>query len=354
MRYLAVTALAFLIAPAICSAATAGGLELRRVDKGNLAAEGDKLDPASVRTFFYSRNRTGPIINPSISAMAGVGDELWIGYANQSFGVIGQQGITRLNQLTGRHSWLSPDELGTHSPVRAIYQRPGGDEVWVLFAQRPWLGPEKETIADARERELNLAGGIGIHKDGQWRFPVKLDGVPDSYDEDYWDESHMRVIFKRPLPLIQMAVAGGRIFVANRIGVYEGPGAFKSLFPDPAAVLGISPSADGKTLLILCTREFYRTHGSPIDRLRYDPATGKVAVENMKSSEYAWSLLLQPTLEDPEGDWVDTWVRLPGTDKAVGPLPEGDHRVAATPHGTWISAPGRLVRVEKGAGTSSK
>ena len=343
MRLVPILILALL--PSLASAAAAG-LELRRIDKGILAAEGKPLAPEHVRSFPYAKGRSAIILNPSISAITPVGNELWVGYTNQAFGVIGQQGITRINQLTGKHTRLSPEDLKTHSPIRAICRRPGSDEVWVLFAQRLWLGAEKETIADPKERALNLAGGIGVWKNGQWQFPVQSDGVPDHFEEEYWDESHQFIRFKRPLPLTHMAVAGDKLYVANRIGVYEGPGTFKPLFPEHARVMGISPSADGKSLLMICTRDFYRTHGSPIERLRHDPATGKQATEPMKNSEYAWSLLVQPTLEDPEGDWEPIWARIPGTDLAVGPLPEGEHRAVRTEHAAWVQSFGRLLRID--------
>ena len=76
-------------------------------------------------------NTGAALKNPRISAVAGVGDEVWVGFGQQRFGEIGSQGNSRYNEKTGQWSWMSPEELGTAWPVREIVCVKG--ETLVLF-----------------------------------------------------------------------------------------------------------------------------------------------------------------------------------------------------------------------------
>lgn len=110
-----------------------------------------------------------PVKNPTIGATAVVGDELWLGYDRQDFYTIGQQGISRYSERTGQWSHMSPAELGIASPVLQFVTLPN-DETWVLFGQRPWMGP---TMPHLYQREcVPRPTGLGRFAAGKWEFPV--------------------------------------------------------------------------------------------------------------------------------------------------------------------------------------
>jgi hypothetical protein len=70
--------------------------------------------------------------NSKVTTAVLAGEDLWVGYGRQSFGVWGSQGISRFSERSGRWTYLAPAELGTASAVRRIVALPNGD-VWVLF-----------------------------------------------------------------------------------------------------------------------------------------------------------------------------------------------------------------------------
>src|SRR5207245_3991086 len=109
--------------------------------------------------------------NPSLAALTPIGNELWVGYTNQSFGVTGQQGISRFNERSGRWSYISPEQIGTRCPVRQIVSLSAND-VWVLFHPRPWLGSAIEFHFYPREaperKKPPFAPGLGHYSAGKW------------------------------------------------------------------------------------------------------------------------------------------------------------------------------------------
>ena len=121
-------------------------------------------------------NTGAALKNSAISAVASVGDEVWVGYTKPGFGVFGTQGISRYNEKTGQWSWMSPEQLGTASPVQQIVSVNG--EAFVLFVEREWLGSAEEWTFYDREAALNRPQGLGRFAGGKWEFPFKPEGIP--------------------------------------------------------------------------------------------------------------------------------------------------------------------------------
>ncbi|MHC4718772.1 MAG: hypothetical protein ACYS5V_17550, partial [Planctomycetota bacterium] len=195
-----------------------------------------------------------PIRNPSLNAAAVVGDELWLGYTNKSFGVVGEQGISRFNERTGAWSYMPPEAIGTSCPVRAIAAGPDGD-VWVLFRPRPWYGSAWES--PLYKREPRGPTGLGRFRNGRWEFPVKLDGVPETVQRSRKGPRGVETRTEK-LPIYSLAAAGGKLFVANSEGVYMGPGKWRRVVEAISTrhgsgrgpIPGIAASEDGKTLKV--------------------------------------------------------------------------------------------------------
>jgi hypothetical protein len=293
--------------------------------------------------------------NPWLGALTPVGQELWIGYTNQSFGVTGEQGINRFNEQTGRWSYMAPAELGTRCPVRQIVTLPAG-EVWVLFQPRIWLGSFGEYPIYPREsrpgRKPPLAPGLGRYAGGKWEFPVKLEGIagPPLAEGE------------RPVPvgpadisasIEDLTTVGERLFIATKSGVYMGPRSWKRILSGPVVLL--EKSADGKALLI--TRE-QPEPAQPDEsgreaqqRLRFDPASGEIKPEKAAAARAE--------------SWDQNWVRLPGLGKGtwtigdlgtpelgtgswtIGELNNATHTLVKTPEAFWIDSWGELIRIDR-------
>jgi len=312
----------------LCRMVAEGGELLALTDQGvrrwvDKDAKWASLDPQS------------PLVNPSISAVVPVGKELWIGYTNQSFGVIGRQGISRFDEEKMTWSYTDPKEIGTACPVMAIV--PIGQEVLVLFRQRHWTGSAMEYHF---YNEPRGPAGLGRFAAGKWEFPIHLDGVPESITrtrkgpngEEKWEEK------LEPLDLIP---AGGKVFVSNAAGVFEGPCKWRQVLASdnqPHEPPLLRPSADGRTIDVLQRDK----------RLTYDPASGKTTEAAVSSNEYnnAWW--------NPEragdGRLRQNWTEVPTKKEgswALGEIDGDDHRVAETPWAVWIVSTGQLIRLDR-------
>ncbi|MBC8869362.1 MAG: hypothetical protein H8E44_08085 [Planctomycetes bacterium] len=287
--------------------------------------------------------------NPALSAAVPVGSDLWVGYTNQSFGVLGQQGISRFDERSGRWSYISPDEIGTNCPVRRMTVLPG-DEVWVLFQQRPWFGAAVEFAYYPREKYG--PDGIGRYADGKWEFPVKLNGVPKTITREYKGPNGIQR-WEQPAPIQQLVGLGSRLFVASDAGVYVGPKPWRQILE--GRVLAIEPSADGKTLVMIREDAETRQSDKPMmQRCLYDPATSKVAVEKVPAQGTDWwSMARRGDLlhwGDDETRLAGPWVKLPIAgldDRAIGPLGGGYHKVVETTAALWIASGGQLIRLDR-------
>ena len=122
-------------------------------------------------------NTGAALKNPRISAVAGVGDEVWVGFGQQRFGELGSQGISRYNEKSGQWSWMSPEELGTARPVGDIACVKG--EAYVLFPTNMYLGP-RAALGDivAYQALRTMTGGLGRFAGGKWEFPFQTEGIP--------------------------------------------------------------------------------------------------------------------------------------------------------------------------------
>jgi len=281
-----------------------------------------------------------PLKNPMLSAATPVGDELWIGYTNQGFGFVGEQGISRYDEVAGVWTHMAPDEIGTACPVRRIIARSPGD-VWLLFQPRPWHGAAVEPIRVPAESQ-----GIGRFRDARWEFPAKLDGVP-MFEEGGYEGRR----WKRPLPVEHLVVIGGKMFVANRKGVYAGPGKWKEIATGDR-IDRIDRSEDGKTLNIWRAQRGRRRFVHQVGR--YDVETGRLKYGDIKPGSAGWNSLRRgDSLLDFRGDgtWAQVWVLVPTAREggvAVGPLGTQLHAVVRTRHAVWIASPGELIRLDRG------
>ncbi len=292
--------------------------------------------------------------NPSLSTAVQVGSELWVGCTNQSFGVVGRQGISRFDERSGRWSYISPEQIGTNCPVRRMAVLPGG-EVWVLFQQRPWFGAAAEFAFYPREKYG--PSGIGRCVGGKWEFPVKLNGVPETITREAQGPNGVQR-WEQPAPIQHLVGLGNRLYVASHAGVYVGPKSWQQILKGP--VLAIEPSADGKTLVMTREDPAPPQSGQPMmQRCHYDPTTGKVAVEKVSAQGTdLWNMSRRGDLlhwEEDETRLAGPWVRLPIAglaDRAIGPLGGGHHKaietpVTKTPAALWIASRGQLIRLDR-------
>jgi len=286
-----------------------------------------------------------PLVNPTIGTVVPIGKELWVGYTNQSFGVIGHQGISRFDEEKMTWSYTDPNEIGTSCPVKTIV--PLEKEVLVLFGHRQYMGSAAE-FPFYRDEPRGPAG-LGRFAAGKWEFPFRLDGVPESITrtrkgpngQEKWDEK---------LKVCDLIPAGGKVFVFNQAGLYEGPGKWRQVL----ALDGKSHywscfcrSADGKTIEVL-------QEGKTIDgqlegnRRVYDPATGKTTEGAISYKEYSdarWNI------EQPRGgvlrqDWTEVPTAMKGS-WALGELDSKYHRIVETRWAVWIVSTGQLIRLDR-------
>ncbi|MCY2996428.1 MAG: hypothetical protein NTY19_52555, partial [Planctomycetota bacterium] len=175
-----------------------------------------------------------PLHNAVFHSAAVVGDELWVGYAKQSFGIWGEQGISRFDERAGTWHYMAPSELGTASPVRRIAVLSSG-EVWVLFGERPWLGAAVPWNFYPRE-SISRPAGLGRWAGGKWEFPVAgpSSGPPSQFFFGQSDD---------------LATIGNRLVYATATGVFAGPKPWKQLAEGP--VYCIRPAKDQQAIEIL-------------------------------------------------------------------------------------------------------
>ncbi len=287
--------------------------------------------------------------NPMLSAAVSRGNELWVGYTNQSFGITGRQGISVFDEKTLQWSYISPEQIGTACPVRQMAVMPDGD-VWVLFKPRPNRSAAAEFAYYPRETKTARPWGLGCFSKGRWKFPVQLPEPAQPIDgpEYPWDHSGVH----------ELVAVGDKLFVAGREGVYLGPGQWRRIVE--GQVFSIDLSADAKSLMLL--RRGPREERGPetAQRGRYDLATGECSFQPVARDEAHpwWDFESRSCLWDQERTesghpkpWTGDWVLLSAWKDGnwvVGPL-GGDtqHAVVETPHSFWIASGGELVRLDR-------
>ena len=283
-----------------------------------------------------------PLVNPAVSAVAAVGDELWVGYTNQSFGVIGEQGISRYDERTGKWSRLSPQTLGTAAPVKSLRVAPDGD-VWMLFGPRPRGGSAVEYPFYPREAKRPRGVGLGRFHKGKWAFPAHLDGVADAVEVEATAPDRKVGKRKRPLPVKGLAVVGNAVFVAHDAGVYRGPGKWRRILEGPTWALGASP--DGKALTAVRQDPKRPRESVAFQRGVFNVAAGKWTFTDLDAAAAARRMNgMQEELSDggqavirtaTHGTWV---LSLPGNERL---------RVVETPRAYWVVSRGQLVRLDR-------
>jgi hypothetical protein len=287
-----------------------------------------------------------PLKNPAIK-IAPAANDLWVGYGKPSFGVVGEQGISRYLERDERWDDVPPARIGTACPTRAIAAISEQD-VWVLFRSPRWMGSAVEYHFYPREI-IPRPEGLAHYAGGRWEFPVKIEGIPEPVRRAKTDIPAGIVWGHAPNEVQSLVAVGRRVFVATGTDVFAGPGPWtkilsrggKTRFESP--IEGLLSSEDGKALLIVL-------HGLELDpnsprfhNLRYDLATGKVTEETWNDKKDVKAKALHSW-------WLDSWVRVAavnGADWAVGTLEGGHHQVAETASAIWIAGPGELIRLDR-------
>ena len=280
-----------------------------------------------------------PLRNPVFHTAAVVGNELWIGYGRQSFGVFGEQGISRFDERTGRWSYMSPAELGTASPVRRIVTLANG-QVWVLFGGRPYMSAAMQYDYYVRER-MPRPTGLGRFADGKWEFPAVA--MPESKERQQFFG-----------PTDDLAAVGDKLVCSSGSNVYVGPGPWRKIADGP--IVGIAPAEDGKAVEII--RRSAGADGGPdqaFQRGVYHAEDTSVAwrpfqFDNNSVEQYHYVMgnsLIEPWRSDqarafrPAGPNDDTWV--------VTQTGGGYYGSSAlvTPAAVWIFSHGEIVRLDR-------
>ncbi len=276
---------------------------------------------------------TGAVLkNSEVSAVASVGDEVWVGYNKPRFGVFGTQGISRYHEKTGQWLWMSPEDLGTASPVREIVCVKG--EAYVLFAPREWMGATMEWNFYAREAALKMPRGLGRFASGKWEFPFKLEGVPVSVPREYTNTTTgAKTIYEEPVQVEHIAVAGGKLLIGTSHGLFEGPAPFKRI--REGCVVSMIASADGTGVVAAMAPQRYYRSQEEISIFRYNPATGIGKAEPLPKGSDAWMMRQQ----------------IPGEEAPHRPAPwgGGELNFTVTPYADWLWHAGELIRVERAA-----
>jgi hypothetical protein len=290
-----------------------------------------------------------PLRNPNLSAWALAGDELWVGTTNQSFGVTGAQGLSRFNERTGKWSYLSPKELGTGCPVASIQVVPRSGDVWVLFQPRAWGGAAVEYGFYPREARQPRPAGLGRFHAGKWQFPVKLDGVPETFAWEV-DTPEGKKKLSAPAPVTALVVVGDRVYVACAAGVFEGPDKWKRILEGPT--FRLETAEDGKALQVLRSEKAANKGETKFQQGTYDLQTGKWTFRDLPRERNLWALeatsgslrKLGQEVKDRGG-----WIEVPTAEKArwaVGPL-ENIEAVLQTPRAVWLAGNGQLIRLDR-------
>ena len=293
--------------------------------------------------------------NPALSAATPAGDMLWVGYMNQSFGVVGRQGISRYDEKTGKWSYTTPGTLRTHCPVKRIATIGDGD-VWVLFGQRPNLGAACEFRYYERESRP-MPDGVARYAAGKWEFPAKMEGVPPSIERERkgtngperWTEK---------VRMGGLATVGSHVFVSTTAGVFMGPDPWKRILKpsdDRRSFFDcgdhIETSQDGECVVIV--RRDPKDHQSVL-RARFVPPEGEIRFDKIKLRESTWHLPHRGYLlnQTEQGRWGQDWAVVPSSvceEKwVVGPFGGTGYRsVVETAAGIWFASNGELVRLDR-------
>jgi hypothetical protein len=300
----------------------------------------------------------GELKNPMMSAAAPVSDDLWVGYTNQSFGVLGKQGISVFDEAKGAWRWIAPETIGTSCPVRRLIVLRGGDaakpcgDVWAFFMPRPWGGAAGEFALIPHETRLAVptTWGIGVFSGGRWTFPVAIRPKPGGESEPgHVYDAHPAAFSGVPREAVAV---GDRLFVLLGDGLYAGPGQWKRIVEGCFTRLRVVPDCATVQLFRRVPKESGKVD---YERLDYDPATGHTAVTPSNVNEVPNWYVFNPgaTLWDRLGadtSWIQDQVRVPTCregDWAVGPLGSGYHAVVETPRALWIASEGQLLRLDR-------
>lgn len=275
-----------------------------------------------------------PMKNPNIGALASVGDEVWVGYQNQ-WGITGEQGLSRFNERTGQWSWMSPETLGTASPILNIAALPDGN-AWVLFRNRIIISSTEQPRIYPPKHAKPEQSGIGRYFKNKWEFPVALEGVTTSTLNTVKMTGGGTHTYTQSLPIEQMIGADGKLFLMNATGVYMGPNPWRAIHivkPDDSgryrdgpfgAGMIIEPAENGNAVLITdLGRQQTEYLNGKYPQALYHPGDSKVSFKPGK-------------LEDEVHQCIER-----GTTKREGELS------LETPTARWTARYGELVREAK-------
>jgi hypothetical protein len=268
--------------------------------------------------------------NSALSAATPVGNQLWVGYTNQRFGVLGEQGISCYDEEKGTWSYFSPEDIGTASPVSEIASTSSG-EAWVAFSERPWGGAAVEFPFFARETRLNRSRGLGHFLKGKWEFPFH----PRKVDAD---SSARRFEYSKH------AVAhGDLVCVKDGPNLFLGPNPWKLLYSGDGG--GIEFATNGEGIVIY--RSEYTGNKVECQRGVVNLADGKVSFEKFEDKREHWERYQVGLFR---GGQYSSWAVIPtqkGGRWGVGPLEQATYAVVETPWAVWIVSDGQLIRLDR-------
>ena len=290
--------------------------------------------------------------NPEFPAGVVVGDELWLGYARQSFGVVGRQGISRYSEKAGRWTYMSPEELGTGSPIRRIVALENG-EVWVLFGARPYMGAARMPSSYYASERRPQSTGLGRWAGGKWTFPAASPpngAVPRS-----------GAVFGRTDDL---AAAGNRLVYCTGGAVHVGPKPWSCVAE--GNILGVRATDDGKAVEIVRQlgddgQPGPRRHERGLVTAEDKPVAFRPVAFGEPGSPMrgdTWSYIMGDSLLAYERSAGSQWVRLTASDGAtwafgplsVGPRGTSGHRtVLVSDRAYWIFSHGEVIRLDRAA-----
>lgn len=299
-----------------------------------------RFDPATASWRFLDTH--SPLRNSVLTAAAVVGDELWLGYGLQSFGVMGEQGISRYSEKTGQWSYLSPAELGTASPVKRMEVLPNG-ELWVLFGEWPWLGSAMRYLFYAREARTPRPAGLGKFVKGKWEFPVE---GPPRRDRDasipvnpWWHNEQ------------DLAVVGNQLVVRGAESVFVGPKPWRQIAT--GGIIGIRATDDHQAVEIIrgIGDNVAWSQGRPAyEHAFYKPGAGELTFAKLNSTGqdgFFQYLMGSPSLSEAGKHAF----ALPGIKGNRGELwyagkPFGQS-VVESAAAIWLFAEGEVIRLDR-------
>ena len=289
------------------------------------------------------------LASPWIQAVTPIGQEVWIGYASRGYGSVGVHGISRYNARTGQWTFLSAKHLGTRCSIQVVAAGPD-DQAWILFGYRMsmYMAAGTPMLDNPRPSDVPSKPGVGRFADGKWTFPVKLPGVPTSIERSRRGPKGIET-WRQPVLIEDLAAAGGAVFVANRLGVYRGPGQWRRIYDGEA--VRIWPAADGRELSILrYDPKRSGTEESKHDLGRYAPKTGKLTFRPIKPGELDIHRLRTGEFfrhdSFPSGA-VRLPARKPGDWYVMSLNTDGRVGLVETHRAFWIATPGQLIRIDR-------